>query len=333
MSEATIYTDADADLAFLNGKTVAVVGYGNQGRSQAHNLRDSGIDVVVGNRGDEHRHAAREDGFDVYDISEAARRGDVVMLLIPDEVAPDVYKNEIELNLHDGDALCFAHGYNISFGLIEPPESVDIFLVAPRMGGWAVRSLFESGDGFPSILAVEQDATGDALSVATAVAKGIGSTRAGAVEGTFDMETITDLLTEQALIHIIMSAFQAKFEVEREYGIPEEIILSEQYLSHEFAEIFEAMANDGYFGQLPGHSRTSQYGQLSRLDEFDGEDLVKFTERQLRNIDNGSFVREWHAEQELGRPGLKRLYEKYRNTDYFEAERQTRERLHPDLDE
>lgn len=333
MSHTTIYSDEDADLSVLDDRTVAIIGYGNQGRSQALNLRDSGVDVVVGNRGDEYQVEAQEDGFEVATIPEAVEEGDITMLLIPDEVAPAVYESDIEMNLADGDALCFAHGYNISYSLIEPPSSIDVFLVAPRMGGWAVRSLYESGDGFPSILAVDQDATGEAHDLALAISKGLGSTRAGVIEGTFDMETITDLLTEQALFPIILSAFLAKFQVEREFGIPEEIILSELYLSHEFAEIFEAMAREGFMGQLPDHSRTSQYGQLSRFDEFDDEPLVEFTEEQLRRIDSASFAREWHTEQELGRPGLDRLYEKYKKSDFFKAERRTREQLYPDLEE
>ena len=332
MSETTIYTDDDADLSLLEDRTVSVIGYGNQGQAQARNLRDSGVDVIIGNRGDSYHTTAVDNGFDVYDIADAVDRSEVVLLLVPDEVAPDVYSVAIEPNLADGDMLCFAHGYNISFGLIEPPETVDVVLVAPRMGGWAVRDLYESNRGFPSILAVEQDATGEAQAVALAVAKAIGSTRAGVIEGTIDMETVTDLLTEQALIPIIMAAFEAKFEVERAYGIPEEIILSEQYLSHEFAEIFEAMANKGYLGQLPGHSRTSQYGQLSRLDAFDEKPLVEFTESQLQNLDNGSFVREWSVEQSLGRPGLKRLYEKFEQSDYIQAERRTRNELYPDIE-
>jgi len=330
MSSGTIYTDEDAEEAYLDDRTVAVVGYGNQGRSQARNLRDSGVDVVVGNRDDDYRAVAREDGFDVLDIPDAVARGDVVVLLVPDEVAPDVYAASVEPDLSAGDVLCFSHGYNVSYHQIEPPETVDVVLVAPRMGGWAVRSLYESGDGFPSILAVHRDASGEAKDVALAYAHAIGSTKAGVVEGTFDMETITDLLTEQALIPMIMAAFQAKFQVERAYGIPEEIILAEQYLSGEFGEIFDAMAREGYLGQLPNHSRTSQYGQLSRFDAFDVDPLVDFADAQLRAIDNGAFVREWSTEQSLGRPGLKRLYERVAETDYFRAERRTRERLFPD---
>ncbi|MFC6993393.1 ketol-acid reductoisomerase [Haladaptatus sp. GCM10025707] len=329
-TETTIYHDADATLSTLDERAVAIIGYGNQGRSQALNLRDSGVEVVVGNRSDDYRETVEEDGFESLSIPEAAAAGDIVCLLIPDEVAPAVYDEHIHPNLEEGDVLYFSHGYNITFDLIQPPETVDVVLVAPRMAGPSVRTLYEAGKSFPSIMAVEQDASGEATAIALALAKGIGSTQAGVVEGTFDMETKVDLLSEQALVPMMMGAFQAKFEVERAHGIPEEIIMSELYLSTELAEIFELMAAEGFLGQLPYHSPTSQYGQLSRADEFVAEyvePLKEFTEEQLRNIDNGSFVREWSAEQSLDHPGLKRLYKKQRNSDFVQAEQRTIEKL------
>jgi ketol-acid reductoisomerase len=327
VTESTTYYDSDADLSVLDDATVAMIGYGNQGRSQALNLRDSGVEVVVGNRDDEYRERIEDDGFEALSIADAAERGDVICLLIPDEVAPEVFDTEIEPGLDEGNAIYVSHGYNLTYDLLQPPETADVVLVAPRMGGWAVRELYESGDGFPSVLAVEQDYTGDAKATALAMAKGIGSTRAGVIEGTADMETKIDLLSEQALLPIMMAAMTTKFEVEVAHGIPPKIVMSELYLSYEMAEIFEEMAERGYLGQLPFHSRTSQYGQLSRFDQFDPEPLREFYEEQLQGIDNGSFAREWSAEQELDRPGLKRLYKKYRNSAFFKAERETMERL------
>ncbi len=335
MSETgtTIYYDEDADLSVLDDRTVAFVGYGNQGRSQALNARDSGVDVVVGNRPDGYRDRIREDGFEPLSIAAAAERGDVVCLLVPDEVAPEVFESEVEPGLEDGNTLYVSHGYNLTYDLLGQPAWVDLVMVAPRMGGPAVRSLYESGQGFPSILAVEQDHTGEAEATALAMAKAIGSTRAGVVEGTADMETTTDLLSEQALFPIWANAMLAKYRVEVAHGIPPEIVMTELYLSHEMAEIFEEMATHGYLGQLPFHSTTSQYGQLSRMDRFDEGPLVEWFEAQLQQIDDGGFAREWSAEQSLDRPRLERLYEKYENSEFFEAERRTMERLNLGADE
>jgi ketol-acid reductoisomerase len=327
MSETTVYYDSDADLSVLDDWTVAVIGYGSQGRSQALNMRDSGVSVIVGNRSDEYRDHAEEDGFEAYSINDAATRGDIVCLLVPDEIAPEVFAREIEPELSEGDTVYVSHGYNLSYDLLGTPETVDVVMVAPRMGGPAVRTLYESGRGFPSVMAVEQDHTGEAQMTALALAKAIGSTRAGVVEGTADMETVTDLLTEQALFPIFINAMRAKYEVEVAYGIPPEIVLTELYLSGEMAEIFDEMAIEGFLDQLPFHSTTSQYGQLSRMDAFDPEPLRAFIEEQLRHIDNGGFAREWSAERSLDRPGLKRLYAKYRDSEFFQAERETRKRL------
>jgi ketol-acid reductoisomerase len=326
-TETTIYYDEDADLSVLEDRTVAFVGYGNQGRSQALNVRDSGVDVVVGNRDDGYRERIREDGFEPRSIAEATAEGDVVCLLVPDEVAPEVFEAEVKPNLEEGDTLYVSHGYNLTYDLLGHPEWIDVVMVAPRMGGPAVRTLYESGQGFPSIMAVEQDYTGEAEATVLAMAKAIGSTQAGVVEGTADMETITDLLTEQALFPIWANAMLAKFQVEVAHGIPPEMVMTELYLSHEMEEIFQEMANHGYLGQLPFHSPTSQYGQLSRMDRFDEGPLVEWFEEQLQHIDDGGFAREWSAEQSLDRPGLKRLYGKYENSEFFEAEQRTMDLL------
>jgi ketol-acid reductoisomerase len=327
MAGATVYYDDDADLSVLDDRTVAVIGYGNQGRSQALNMRDSGVSVVIGNRSDEYRQAAIDDGFEAFPIAEAADQGDVLYLLVPDEVAPEVFETDIEGQLRKGDALCFSHGYNITYDRLRPPEAVDVVLVAPRMGGWAVRERYEAGTGFPSIVGVHQDYTGAAKERTLALAKAIGSTRSGAIEGTFDMETTADLLTEQGFFPIVLNAMMAKYEVERAHGIPPEIILTELYLSYEMAEILAAMADQGFLGQLPSHSTTSQYGQLSRTEGFDREALVEFYETQLEGIDDGSFARELAAERSADRSELERLYEEFRETDFFEAERETMAKL------
>lgn len=334
--KTNIYYDEDGDLSLLDNRTIAVIGYGNQGRSQALNLRDSGVeDVIVGNIKDESWEQAEEDGFDVYTISEAASKADVLFILIPDEIAPKVYESEIKPNLEEGNVLNFASGYNITYDFIEPPEFVDVVMVAPRMVGKMVRDLYEEGDGAPSFLAVEQDYSGEAKDIAIALAKGIGSTKAGVIEVTFDMETKSDLLSEQGLIPLIFNAFIAKYQIEVEEGLPPEAALLELYLSREMAQTLDEMAKMGILGQLPLHSRTSQYGQLSRTDDLvegRAEDLnlsemKEYMKKQLDKIDNGNFAREWTTEQETGYPSLKRLYKKYWNSDFIKDEQKTMEKL------
>lgn len=325
--ETRVYGEADADLSILEDRTVAIVGYGNQGRSQALNLSDSGVDVVVGNREDASHELAVEDGFDVYPIGEATRRADLVFLLVPDEVAPAVYEEAIEPNLSNGDVIVFASGYNVTYGFVDPAEDVDVVLLAPRMIGEAVRSMYIEGDGAPCFLAVEQDASGQAKARALALAKGIGATRSGVIEGSFEMETTLDLLLEQFVAPVFFSAMLVMFERAREAGVPAEAILLELYLSKEYARTFEKMAEQGVIGQLSLHSRTSQYGQLSRIESFDADPLRAFANEQFRKIDEGEFAREWTLEQETDYPVMEQLYERYRESEFVRAERRTMDLL------
>ncbi len=319
-----MYDESDADLSPLSDRTIAIVGYGNQGRAQALNLRDSGVEnVIVGNREDASWEQAEEDGFDVYETGEAVSRADVIFMLVPDEVAPDVYETHVEPNLDAGDALNFASGYNVTYDFISPPADADVVMVAPRMIGSLVRDLYAEGRGAPAFLAVERDATGEALDVALAIAHGIGATRSGVIEGDFETETKLDLLTEQGLIPIVANALIAKWEIELEEGAPPEAILMEQYLSREFSYIFEKAAMMGIVEQMPLHSMTSQYGQLSGIDDFDREPLKRFMREKMDGIDDGSFATEWTLQQRAGYPKLKRLYRKYRGHEMIEAEQTT----------
>ncbi|KXA92202.1 ketol-acid reductoisomerase [candidate division MSBL1 archaeon SCGC-AAA259E19] len=335
MTGTNIYYDSDASLDYLEDRTIAIIGYGNQGRAQALNMRDSGVkDIIVGNIEDESWKQAEDDGFQICSISEAAERGDVLFVLVPDEVAPDVFESEILDNLEENDVLNFASGYNITFDFIQPHDYVDVTMVAPRMIGETVRELYKDGDGAPALLAVNQDYSGKASEISLAIAKAIGATRSGAIEGTFEMEMKSDLLTEQGLFPIILNALMAKHEIEIEEGFPPELILTEEYLSREIAHIFEEMAKRGVLGQMPLHSRTSQYGQLSRTDQiYEGEsnldyEMIRFfMKKQLNNIDTGEFAREWSSEQKHGRSGLKRLYKKYRESKFIEDEQKTMKRL------
>lgn len=337
ISDASIYKDENADLSVLEDRTIAVIGYGNQGRAQALNMRESGVEnVIVGNIEDESWKRAENDGFEVFPISEAAEKGDIIFILIPDEVQPEVYESDIEPNLERGDVLNFASGYNITYDLIEPPEYVDVIMIAPRMIGSMVRKLYKDGRGAPSFLAIEQDYSGNAKEVGKALGKGIGSTKSGIIEiDSFELETKSDLLMEQGLFPLFLNIMMAKYELEVEEGMPPEAALLELYLSREIAYIFEEFAKQGIMSQMPLHSQTSQYGQLSRTDEvFEGEsnelsydDIRNFMERQLRNIDNGKFAREWSTEQEMGYPSFDRLFEKYENTEMIREEQKAIEKL------
>ncbi len=327
-TETTVYHDADADLSVLSDRTIAVVGYGNQGRAQALNLRDSGVsDVLVGNRADESREQAREDGFEAFDIAGAVSRADVVFLLIPDEVAPAVYEEAIEPNLSSGDLVNFASGFNVTYGYIEPADDVDVVLLAPRMIGTMVRDLYTRGRGAPALFAVHQDATGEAHEVGLGLAKGIGATRSGVVESTFAVETTTDLMSEQALFPLFAHAIMAKYRVEVEAGVPPEVALLESYLSREMAYIFEQAATKGMIEQLLLHSRTSQYGQLKGLESFDPEPMVAYMRDRLDAIQSGAFAEEWRAEQREGTPHLDELFERYRQSAFVQREQETMETL------
>ena len=326
--ETTIHYAEDTSLDAVADDTIAIVGYGNQGRSQALNLRDSGHDdVIVGNREDGSWDQAEADGFDVMSTTDAADAADVVCLLVPDEVMPEVFEESIEPGLEAGDAVDFASGYNVTYGFISPPDDVDVVMVAPRMIGPAVRETYLSGEGAPALVGVEQDATGRAWDRAIALAHGIGATRSGAIESSFEQETIVDLLSEQAMGPILFNAMRAKYELELEAGIPPEIILTELYLSGEAAHVRKKMAELGVVGQLTLHSRTSQYGQLSRGEAFSKEGIKSFMREQLEGIKDGSFAREWHREQEEGFPTFDRLLEEAWESDFIQDEQRTMERL------
>lgn len=302
-----IYYDKDADLSVVIDKVVAIIGYGNQGRSQALNMRDSGVKrVIVGSVKDASWDMAVEDGFEVYSIAEATKLADIVFILIPDEVAPAVYEKDMAPNLVAGNVVNFSSGYNISFGFIKPAADLDIIMVAPRMIGRGVRETYENGQGFPAFVVVEQDASGKAKEIALGLAKAIGSTKSGAIEVTFNDETYLDLMSEQGVWPLIMSVMVEAFDMFIEKGHSPEAILTELYLSKEPAVMMEKMADIGLFKQLPFHSRTSQYGQLSRFKKVDTTYIRKFLEEQYENIKSGGFAHEW---EEVKNDNLKELDE------------------------
>jgi ketol-acid reductoisomerase len=302
-----VLQDTDADLRYLRDKTLAVIGYGNQGRAQALNLRDSGLRVIIGSIRDAGAEQAEREGFRTVPIPEAVERADVLALLIPDEVQREVYDAQIGARLRRGQVLDFAHGYNIHFGLVRPPQHVDVIMVAPRMIGINVRKSFEQGRGVPAYVAVAQDASGHARDIALAWAKGIGATRAGVLETTFAQETELDLFAEQGVWPIIMRDLLLSYEVLVEAGFPPEMVALELYGSGEAGEIFKQMARMGIIEQMRLHSHTSQYGTLSRGPRMLPEEARNRLRNALQEIRSGSFAKEWTREQEKGYPNFGRL--------------------------
>ncbi len=322
-----VYHDQDADLTLLEGRRIAVIGYGNQGRAQALNLRDSGQDVLVGNRDDEYAGQAREDGFDVLPIEESVAQAHILMLLIPDEVAPEVFETEIAAHLDEGNVLVFASGYNIAFDFIVPPRFVDVVLVAPRMIGAGVRDLYLAGGGFPSFIGVAQDYSGQARAIALALARGIGSTQAGVVQVTFAQEAELDLFTEQcfgpAFGHVLTTAVNLLLDE----GYPAEAVLLELYMSGELSYTLGKIAELGLVEQSALHSRTSQYGSMSRGMRFILPELRTKMLEGLEEIRSGQFAQEWAAEQAAGCPTLETLREAARSLPLRQMEQELRQAL------
>jgi ketol-acid reductoisomerase len=302
-----VYYDRDADLKVLEDRKIAIIGYGNQGRAQGLNMRDSGVEVIVGNIQDDSFERALADGFPTMSIPEAAQAGDVLCLFLPDEVQQGVYQQDIGPHLRAGQTLDFAHGYNICYKLIQPPPDVDVIMVAPRMIGVGVRERFLAGSAAPAFVAVEQDATGQAWPTALAIAKAIGATRVGALKSSFAEETELDHFSEQAVWPVITRILTMAYELLAERGYQPEAVLLELYASGEPAQVFQEMADVGLFRQMRFHSRTSQYGTLSRGPRVLPDDFRATLAQVLDEVQGGAFAREWEAERQAGYPVFDRL--------------------------
>lgn len=305
---ARIYTDQDASLDPLCDKTIAVIGYGSQGRAQALNLRDSGLDVIIGLRPGKSWELAEKEGFKVYRVDEAVKRADVVMMLIPDMVQPEVWKNQVEPHLREGMTVDFAHGFTVHYGLIKPPEYVDVVMVAPKSPGAKVREEFVAGRGVPALVAVYQDYTGRALETALAIAKGIGATRAGVIGTTFREETETDLIGEQTvLVGGLMELIKKGFETLVELGYQPEVAYFE--VLNEAKLIMDLIWRYGITGMLERVSVTARYGGLTVgpkiIDDRVKENMKKAAER----VRSGEFAKEWVEEYRKGMPRLQKLLE------------------------
>ncbi|MGC8816276.1 MAG: ketol-acid reductoisomerase [Candidatus Hadarchaeum sp.] len=305
---AKIYYDKDADISPLKGKTIAIIGYGNQGQAQAKNLRDSGCKVIIGNIKDASYEQAKQDGFEVYDIPEAAKRADIVHILIPDEYQADVYREHIQQHLSPGKVLCFSHGFNIHFKQIVPPKDVDVIMIAPKAPGAMLRQMYERGSGTPGLLAVEQDASGKAKKIALAMAKGAGLTRIGVVETTFKEEVETDLFGEQAvLVGGVSELMIAGFETLVEAGYQPEIAYFE--CINELKLIVDLVYEHGIEGMMKAVSNTAEYGGRTRGKWIIDERARKTMKRMLEEIKSGKFAKEWIAESKAGLPNLRRMRE------------------------
>lgn len=326
------FFDRDVDTGPLEGKTVAIVGYGNQGRAQALNMRDSGVDVVVGNIEDDYWDQAVQDGFSPLPIDEAVARGDIVVILIPDELQPGIFDASIDPNLAPDATLVFASGYNVFYDLIHPSEARDIIMVAPRMIGSAVRNLYVQGEGFPSFVAVHADVSGHALGTALALAHAIGGTRIGALESSFEEETILDLYLEQVLGPGGMAATINSFELLVEAGYDPEVVQLELYGSGEGVHIADAKYRRGLLNSLYYESPTARYGHLKRLSEMlpNGEEDKRTYAKTLEQLKNGSFAKEWSSVREHGKERIEALYKRIGSHEMFDYERKTRRSIFGD---
>jgi ketol-acid reductoisomerase len=314
--------DKDADLSKLDGKTVAILGYGSQGHAHALNLKDSGVEVVVGLREDSSSaEKARAHGLRVESIADAASHGDVVMVLLPDEKQAEVWESDIEDGIAPGNLLMFAHGFSIHFGQIDPGREVDVGMVAPKGPGHLVRRQFAEGEGVPGLMAVHQDATGSARDLVLAYARGIGCTRAGVIETSFKDETETDLFGEQAVLcGGLTELVRAGYETLVEAGYDPRLAYFE--CLHELKLIVDLMYEKGITGMRYSISNTAEYGDLTRGPRVVGEPTREAMKKILGEIQSGEFAKEWIAENRAGQESFQRMREEQKD---HQVEREGRE--------
>lgn len=318
-----MYYENDGDLKVLEGKKIAILGYGSQGHAHALNLKESGLDVMVGlYDGSKSADKAREHGLEVKSIEDCAKEADILMILLPDEKQKKVYEEEIAPNLREGQALAFAHGFNIHYGQITPPDFVDIFMVAPKGPGHLVRSTYMEGSGVPVLVAVEQDASGKTRDIALAYAKGIGGLRAGGLDTTFKDETETDLFGEQAVLCGGVSALmKAGYETLVEAGYAPENAYFE--CVHEMKLIVDLIYESGFDGMRYSISDTAEYGDYISGKKIITEDTRKAMKDMLKDIQDGTFAKAWIKENETGRE----YFNKKREEEASEAINKTGEEL------
>ena len=303
---AKVYYDRDADLAFLNGKTVAVIGYGSQGHAHAQNLRDSGAKVIIAlHEGSKSKAKAEADGFEVYTVQEAAKLADLIMFLMPDHMQADIFKNQVLPNMKPEAKLLFAHGFAVHFGQIVPPASHDVFMVAPKGPGHMVRAMYKEGKGVPCLIAIYQDASGKAKEFALAYASAIGGGRAGIIETTFREETETDLFGEQAVLcGGVTELMQQGFKTLVEAGYQPEMAYFE--CINEMKLIVDMIFEGGMSWMRYSISDTAKYGDMTAGPRVIGEESRKAMTQLLTEIQDGTFARDWILENQTGRPRMKK---------------------------
>jgi ketol-acid reductoisomerase len=313
--KVNIYYDKDADISYIKDKKVAIIGFGSQGHAHALNLKDSGVEVAVGLRkGGVSWEVARKVGLEVMEVEDAAKWADIIMVLIPDEEQPKVYEEKIKKGLTKGKYLAFAHGFNIHFKQIVPPEDVNVFMVAPKGPGKLVRDEFLKGRGVPALLAVYQDPSGDTKQVALAYAKAIGASRAGVIETTFKDETETDLFGEQVVLcGGLTSLMRAAFETLVEAGYPPELAYFE--CIHEMKLIVDLIYEGGFKMMRKYISNTAKYGDLTRGPRIIDENVRKKMKEILEEITSGKFAKEWILENMSGRPVFNSLLREWENIE------------------
>jgi len=298
---AKVLYEKDIETAVLKDKKIAIVGYGSQGHAHAQNLRDSGYDVIVGLRQGKSQEKAEDDGFKVLSVADATKEADVVMVLLPDEQQARVYKESIEENLEEGNALVFAHGFNVHFSQIVPPANVDVFLVAPKGPGHLVRRTFEEGAGVPALYGVYQDVTGKAKDIALAYAQGVGAARAGVLETSFQEETETDLFGEQAVLcGGVTGLVKAGFETLTEAGYQPEVAYFETL--HEVKLIVDLMYEGGLENMRYSISDTAQWGDFVSGPRVINAETKARMQEVLKDIQTGKFAKEWILENQANRP-------------------------------
>ena len=302
---AKIFYDHDADPTFLQGKTVSIIGYGSQGHAHALNLSDSGVKIVVGLDKSSRRWAkVGQDGLEVMEVDSATRNADIIMILVPDEIQASLYREMIAPNLGKGKSLAFAHGFNIHFGQITPPQDIDVFMIAPKGPGHLVRRMYKTGFGVPALLAVHQDPSGKCRETGMAYARALGATRAGLIETTFAEETETDLFGEQAVLcGGVTELIQAGFETLVEAGYQPEIAYFE--CLHELKLIVDLIYEGGIGRMRYSVSNTAEYGDLTRGPRIITEQTRQEMKKILNEIRSGEFAREWILENAAGRPVFK----------------------------
>ena len=325
---AKVYYDKDADLEVLKGKTIAIIGYGNQGGAQGQNLKDSGLNVIIAEvEGTPNWKNAMEAGFEVMTASEAAKKADIVQILIPDELQAGIYKSAIKKHMKKGKTLMFSHGFNIHFKAIKPNPDIDVIMVAPKGPGFMVRETYKEGAGVPALIAVAQDASGKAKQTALAYAKGIGGTRAGVFETTFKEEVETDLFGEQAVLcGGCTSLIKAGFETLVEAGYSPEMAYFE--CCHELKLIVDLIYKQGLLGMRKAISNTAEYGDLTVGPKIIDEKTKLRMKKVLGRIQSGAFAREWLKENKNGCTNFNALREQDKNHQIEQVGGELRSMMH-----